>query len=127
MTVDDEPRYWVLPTDRLRVPAQIFAAVLAAVAARYAARPDDRYAAGALHTAQWIAGLTDRHPLRDVVEPCTTEGMASCQIAADAIAYRLPHAQRGIHQDWALGVAGMVAWARGASRRPPVPVPPATA
>ncbi|SCL21191.1 hypothetical protein [Micromonospora aurantiaca (nom. illeg.)] len=116
--------YRRMPVDRLRVPAADFAAVLNATAARFAADRSDRFAAGALACAQWIAGITDAHPIRDGREPCTMQGMESCQMMADAVVYGMPHAPTGIDQRWALGVAGMVSWARGAARRPPVNVNP---
>lgn len=115
--------YRQIPADRLRVPTGDFAAVLNAVAARWQADKSDRFAAGALACGQWIAGITDAHPLRDEQSPCTVEDMASCQMSADAVVYGMPWATAGIDHRWALGVAGMVSWARGAARRPPVDVP----
>ncbi|MFE0532028.1 hypothetical protein ACFW0V_30945 [Micromonospora parva] len=114
--------YRRMPVDRLRVPAADFAAVLNAAAARFAADRSDRFAAGVLACAQWIAGITEDHPIRDGREPCTVEGMESCQMMADAVVYEMPHAPSGIDRRWALGVAGMVSWARGAARRPPVSI-----
>lgn len=112
--------YRRMPADLLAVPAADFAAALNAVGARWAADPTDRYAAGALACGQWIAGLTDYHPLRDARRPCSVEAMTACQLAADAVLYGWAWAPRGVDIRWALGVAAMVSWARGASRRPPV-------
>lgn len=116
--------YRQMPTDgRLRVPSGDFAAVLNAVAARWQQDQNDRYAAGALHCAQWIADITPGHPLYDRDEPCTPAAMESCQMAADAVVYGMAWAPGGIDPRWAAGVAAMVSWARGAARRPPVALP----
>lgn len=115
--------YRRMPADRLKVSTGDFAAVLNAVAARWQADKADRFAAGALACGQWIAGITNAHPLRDEQSPCTVDDMASCQMSADAVVYEMPWAPSGIDQRWARGVAGMVAWARGAARRPPVDLP----
>lgn len=49
--------------------------------------------------------------------------MQSCQMAADAVVYGMGWAPPNVDKRWALGVASMVGWARGASRQTPVPLP----
>jgi hypothetical protein len=112
--------HWRMPTERLRVPAVEFAAVLNAVAARWHGDRGDRFAAGALACGQWIAGMTDAHPLRDEWVPCTVEAMQSCHWDAESVVAGKPWREPGIDERWALGVATMLAWARGAPRRLPI-------
>jgi hypothetical protein len=114
-----EAQFRELPAAPARDPAD-FAAVLLAAAVRWQADRADRYAAGALACGQWIAGLRTTHPLTNAPAECTPAALVACQIAADSIVYGLAGAPNGVDHRWAMGVAAMASWTRGAARRPPV-------
>jgi hypothetical protein len=117
-----DPTYRHLPAELLAVSSGEFMLMMLALDAHRRSRPRDRYVAGALAAGQWIAGLTNSHPLRDAGPPCDEAELARCQMDADAVVYRWPGAL-DIHRSWALGVAAMVGWARGAARSHPLELP----
>jgi hypothetical protein len=109
-----------VPADRLGVSPDEFVRVLAALTVAWSADESNRYLGGALTAARWVAGHSERHPIRDGDVPCTPAEMASVQMAAHAVVFRWAWAPPGIAVPWARGVGELIAWARGASQQRPL-------